>query len=74
MKQMHPINCQLPPITRLLRISTVADTLAVSRAQVYALIYRGQLPSVRIGRALRIPEEAVRRIAVEGLPSDGSSR
>jgi excisionase family DNA binding protein len=61
-------------LPRLLRITTVAETLAISRPQVYSLIYRGELPCVRIGRSVRIPEEAVRRIAVEGLPSDGSSR
>jgi excisionase family DNA binding protein len=54
-------------LPRLLRIPTVAEVLAISRPQVYSLIYRGELPCVRIGRSVRVPEAAVRRIAEHGL-------
>ena len=39
---------------RLLRIEDVADRLAVSRSMAWKLIAYGQLPSVRIGRAVRV--------------------
>jgi excisionase family DNA binding protein len=54
-------------LPRLLRITTVAETLAISRPQVYSLIYRGELPCVRIGRSVRVPEAAVRAITERGL-------
>jgi excisionase family DNA binding protein len=56
-------------LPRLLRIPAVAETLAISRPQVYSLIYRGELPCVRIGRSVRVPEAAVRQIAERGLTS-----
>jgi len=54
-------------LPRLLRIPVVAEVLAISRPQVYSLIYRGELPCVRIGRSVRVPEAAVRQIAEQGL-------
>jgi excisionase family DNA binding protein len=39
---------------RLLRIEDVADRLAVSRSMAWKLVTYGQLPSVRIGRAVRV--------------------
>jgi excisionase family DNA binding protein len=39
---------------RLLRIEDVADRLGVSRSMAWKLIAYGQLPSVRIGRAVRV--------------------
>ncbi len=44
---------------RLLKDSQVAQRLGVSRATARRMRYRGQLPTVRIGRAVRIPEEAL---------------
>ena len=58
---------QTKELPRLLRIPTVAEVLAISRPQVYSLIYRGELPCVRIGRSVRVPEAAVRQIAERGL-------
>jgi excisionase family DNA binding protein len=46
---------------RLLRAEEVADFLQVSVSFVYALIERGELPSVRLGRAVRVqPEDLIR--------------
>ena len=39
----------------LLRAPTVSNALTVSLAQVYLLFHRGELPGVRIGRAIRFP-------------------
>lgn len=45
----------------LLRVEEAARMLRLGRATVYLLVSRGELPSVRIGRAVRVPAEALRR-------------
>ncbi len=44
----------------LLRVDEAAKLLQVGRNKVYELVASGELPSVRIGRQLRIPAEALR--------------
>jgi excisionase family DNA binding protein len=39
---------------RMLRASEVAEILTVSKAYVYLLIARGQLPCLRLGNAKRV--------------------
>jgi excisionase family DNA binding protein len=39
----------------LLRPSEAAELLGLSRSKVYALLAAGELPSVRIGEAMRVP-------------------
>ncbi len=55
-------NLNQPEIgVRLLRAEEVADFLQVSLSFVYALIERGELPSIRLGRAVRVqPEDLIR--------------
>jgi excisionase family DNA binding protein len=43
----------------LLRAPTVANALTVSLPQVYFLFHKGELPGVRIGRAIRFPKHLV---------------
>jgi excisionase family DNA binding protein len=43
----------------LLRIPEVAERLALGRSTVYRLIAEGQLPTVKIGAAVRIPAVAL---------------
>ncbi len=40
--------------TRLLTADDVAEILQVSQSFAYALMSRGELPSVRLGRAVRV--------------------
>jgi excisionase family DNA binding protein len=47
----------------LLTVSEAATVLAVAPCTVRAMVAAGSLPSVRVGRAVRIPEAAVRAIA-----------
>ena len=55
----------------LLTPDDVAARLNVQRAMVYSLLRRRTLPSVRVGRLLRVPAEAVRRfIEVGGSRSE----
>ncbi|MCD7757094.1 MAG: helix-turn-helix domain-containing protein [Clostridiales bacterium] len=45
------------PVT--LRMDEVAAVLKVSRNTAYALVRRGVLPSLRIGRCLRVPKQSL---------------
>lgn len=40
--------------TKLLKPAEVADFLKISRAQIYTMLKRGQIPSVRIGTVVRV--------------------
>jgi excisionase family DNA binding protein len=44
---------------RLLKIPEVCDRTSLSRTTIYELLYRGEIPSVHVGRAHRIPESAL---------------
>ena len=46
-------------IQLLVRPESAARTLQVSRATLYELLRRGEIPSVRIGRARRVPIAAL---------------
>lgn len=49
------------PVERaLLRMSEAADALGLSRATVYELAQRGELRTVWVGAARRVPAEAIR--------------
>jgi excisionase family DNA binding protein len=45
----------------LLTVEDAADALAVSRAHLYTLLNTGEIPSVKIGRARRVPADQLRR-------------
>lgn len=47
----------------LFRIKVAAQKLDISVSQAYNLINRGELESVRVGRALRVPARAIEKIA-----------
>ena len=45
----------------LLRVQEAADALGVSRSTVYALVAEDAIPSVRVGRLVRIPVDRLQR-------------
>ena len=56
----------------LLRIDVAAARLAVSRATLYRLIQRGELDTVHIGSAVRVPVTALERwLAAQPVGSRG---
>jgi excisionase family DNA binding protein len=52
---------------RLVTVAEAAEFLAVSRGALYALLGSGQLASVHIGRARRIPMAELKRFVRERL-------
>jgi len=57
---------------RWLTVADVQERLQFSRNWVYLLISRGDIPSVKAGRAVRIPECALTQwMAERERPSDG---
>ena len=55
----------------LLRIPEAADALSLGRSKTYDLIASGELPIVRIGRAIRIHAEALKAWAAAQASSNG---
>jgi len=48
-------------ISTLLRANEVAEILQISRAMAYTLMQRGEIPTVRIGKARRVrPEDFIK--------------
>ena len=45
----------------LLKPSEVAEILGIGRSLIYELIARREIPSVRLGRCLRVPTEWLQR-------------
>lgn len=44
---------------RLLTVAEVAPLMRLSKMTVYRLVKSGKLPAVKLGRSVRIPEQAV---------------
>ena len=45
----------------LLKPSEVAQILGIGRSLIYELIARKEIPSIRLGRCIRIPSESLQR-------------
>jgi len=46
---------------KLLKLSEVGQVLGIGRSMVYELVARGELPSVRIGRCIRVSSESLEK-------------
>jgi excisionase family DNA binding protein len=57
----------------LLRPREAARLLGLGRSKVYLLIASGDLPSVRIGRSVRVPYEALRSWVDQNIHTNDSS-
>ena len=44
---------------RFLTVAEVATIMRVSKMTVYRLVHSGELEAIRVGRSLRVPEQAV---------------
>lgn len=50
---------ETPTTTRLLRPREVQDVLGLSRSATYAALASGVVPSIRVGRSIRVPADAL---------------
>ncbi|MFF3227217.1 helix-turn-helix domain-containing protein [Nocardia suismassiliense] len=51
-------------------IAEVAAVMGVSKMDVYSSVHKGDLPAIREGRSLRVPEQAVHEYLREhGAPT-----
>ena len=44
----------------LMSVAQAAEALSISRAHLYNLLARHEIPSIRVGKARRIPSDALR--------------
>ncbi len=58
----------------LLRIEEAADEMRIGRSKAYALARSGELPTVRIGRSVRISREALERFVTERATGGDAAR
>lgn len=54
----------------LLTVTEAANRLALGRTMVYALVLRGEIASLKVGRARRIPVAALERFVQDRLAQD----
>lgn len=54
MSQINSTHYSQSNLEILLRVTDVADYLNISRSLAYQLIQSGQIPSVRMGRSVRV--------------------
>ena len=45
-----------------LRVQEAADSLGYSRAKTYELIADGTIPSIRLGKSIRVPVDQLRQM------------
>ena len=52
-----------PDVRILLTVPEAANRLSIGRSKLYELVSEGQLATVKIGRAVRVPAREVERFA-----------
>jgi excisionase family DNA binding protein len=52
-------------VTLTMSVPEVADVLGISRAFAYALVARGDLPSLRLGRRVVVPRRALEQLVAQ---------
>ncbi|NTW28884.1 MAG: helix-turn-helix domain-containing protein [Coriobacteriia bacterium] len=57
---------QLRELPDLLTVNEVAALLRIGRGKAYTLVRTGALPSVTLGRSLRVPKAALERFLQGG--------
>jgi excisionase family DNA binding protein len=63
----HEVTMDEPGVT--LTVGEAAKLLRLSRAFIYELVARGELPSIRLGRRIVIPRIAIERILSDSVGS-----
>ncbi len=61
------------PQRLLLRIPEVAETLGIGRSKIYELIATGELPTIHVGRAVRISVSTLQKWVEEREQQESST-
>jgi len=59
---------------KFMTMNEVAETLSVSRMTIHRLVSKGEIKSLKIGRAVRIPEESLKEYVDRNLRGNGEER
>ena len=65
-KPLKPPKPELPAAPRLVTIKDVAERLQVSGRTIHRLIAAGDLIVIRIGRSVRVSEQALKAFLTQG--------
>ena len=63
----HPVDVERLPL--VLTIEEAAGVLRISRGSAYEAARRGELPTVRVGRSLRVPRARLLELLGEPTPT-----
>ena len=55
----------------VMTVEEAAKILRISRNSAYEAVKRGEIPSIRIGRLLRVPRAVISKMVGEGEPPRG---
>jgi len=56
---------------KFMTMNEVAETLSVSRMTIHRLVGKGEIKYLKIGRAVRIPEESLKEYVDRNLKGNG---
>jgi len=59
---------------KFMTMNEVAETLSVSRMTIHRLVGKGEIKSLKIGRAVRIPEESLKEYVDRNLKGNGKQK
>ena len=59
---------------KLLKVREVAEVLRLSTSQIRRYCWSGELPSIRVGRGLRIRETDLARVIEQGFGINGGAK
>jgi excisionase family DNA binding protein len=51
-----------PAVAPTLSVDEAANVLGVGRSTAYTAVHSGEIPSIRVGKRIRVPTAAVRRM------------
>jgi len=49
----------MPQVRRTLKVIEAAEILGISRYLAYRLVQTGELPTIRVGKELRVPKQVI---------------
>lgn len=70
---MPNVTTSVDDLPLFLTVEETATVLRKGRTATYAAIERGQIPSVRVGRTLRVPRDALLTLGAQPDPAEAAA-